>query len=80
MHKCTNVSNASNADYVNFPEILKRRRSQLTSSPARQLTSSLNSTQDFLVIPLSGIPSGNYICSLRVGGKPLQNVRFVVIK
>ncbi len=41
---------------------------------------SLNSTRDFLVIPLSGIPSGNYICSLRVGGKPLQNVRFVVIK
>ena len=41
---------------------------------------SLNATRDILVIPLTGIPSGNYLCSLRMGNKPVQNVKFIIIK
>lgn len=44
------------------------------------LSQSLKATRDFLVVPLTGIPSGNYLCSLRMGNNSVQNVKFIIIK
>jgi len=40
----------------------------------------VNKTSDWLVLPLTGIPAGNFIAVLKNGSVPLKTAKFVIVR
>jgi hypothetical protein len=40
----------------------------------------LENTNDYLVVPVTNLPAGGYLCSIIQNDKPIQSARFIVVK
>lgn len=40
----------------------------------------LENTSDYLVVPVTGLPAGGYVCTISQNNRPVQSARFIVVK
>ena len=64
----------------NVPVYFRANFHESPFADANQPKSARKNTNDYLVVPVTNLPAGGYLCSIIQNDKPIQSARFIVVK